>query len=87
MEGSSPQGEDHEACIEARSLIAEAFAYENASRSAKWRARANAYLSRCPSPERRCGAMLMWSALTTPQAIGSGNTVSFAVGDLDLTLD
>jgi len=52
MEGSSPQGEDHEACIEARSLIAEAFAYENASRSAKWRARANAYLSRCPSPER-----------------------------------
>lgn len=33
------------------------------------------------------GNMLGWSALTTPQAIGSGNTVSFAVGDLDITLD
>jgi hypothetical protein len=33
------------------------------------------------------GNMLAWSALTTPQAIGSGNTVSFAVGDLDITLD
>jgi len=33
------------------------------------------------------GNMLMWSALTTPQAIGSGNTVSFAIGDLDLSLD
>jgi len=33
------------------------------------------------------GNMLAWSALTTPQAIGSGNTVSFAVGDLDLALD
>ena len=33
------------------------------------------------------GNMLMWSALTTPQAIGSGNTVSFAIGDLDITLD
>lgn len=33
------------------------------------------------------GNMLAWSALTTPQAVGTGNTVSFAVGDLDITLD
>ena len=33
------------------------------------------------------GNMLAWSTLTSSQAIGSGNTVSFAVGDLDITLD
>lgn len=33
------------------------------------------------------GNMLAWSALTTPQAVGTGNVVSFAVGDLDITLD
>jgi hypothetical protein len=32
------------------------------------------------------GNMLAWAALTTPQAIGTGNTVSFAIGDLDITL-
>lgn len=32
------------------------------------------------------GNMLAWAPLTTPQAIGTGNTVSFAVGDLDVTL-
>lgn len=33
------------------------------------------------------GNMLAWSALTTPQAIGTGNTVSFAPGALVITLD
>lgn len=33
------------------------------------------------------GNMLAWSALNTPQAISTGNTVSFAIGDLDITLD
>ena len=33
------------------------------------------------------GNLLGWAALTTPQAIGTGHTVSFAIGDLDLTLD
>lgn len=33
------------------------------------------------------GNLLGWAALTTPQAIGSGNTVSFAVGALVITLD
>ena len=33
------------------------------------------------------GNMLAWAALTTPQAIGSGNQVSFAAGDLDITDD
>ncbi len=32
------------------------------------------------------GNMIAWAPLTTSQAIGSGNTVSFAVGDLDVTL-
>ena len=32
------------------------------------------------------GNMLAWAPLTTPQAIGSGNNVSFAVGELDITL-
>jgi hypothetical protein len=32
------------------------------------------------------GNMLAWAPLTTPQAIGTGNTVSFAIGDLDMTL-
>lgn len=32
------------------------------------------------------GNMLWWADLTTPQAIGSGNTVSFAVGELDITM-
>lgn len=33
------------------------------------------------------GNMLGWAALTTSQAIGSGNTVSFAIGALTITLD
>jgi hypothetical protein len=33
------------------------------------------------------GNLLMWAALTTPQAIGSGNTVTFAIGALVITLD
>lgn len=33
------------------------------------------------------GNLLAWNSLTTPQAIGTGNTVSFAAGDLDVTLD
>lgn len=33
------------------------------------------------------GNMLAWGALTTSKAIGSGDTASFAVGDLDITLD
>lgn len=32
------------------------------------------------------GNMLGWAPLTTSQAIGSGNTVSFAIGALDITL-
>ncbi len=32
------------------------------------------------------GNMIAWAPLTTSQAIGSGNTVSFAVGELDITL-
>ena len=32
------------------------------------------------------GNMLAWGALSASQAIGTGNTVSFAVGDLDITL-
>ena len=32
------------------------------------------------------GNMLAWAPLTASQAIGTGNTVSFAVGDLDITL-
>lgn len=33
------------------------------------------------------GNMLAWDDLTTSQAIGTGNTVSFAIGALVLTLD
>ena len=33
------------------------------------------------------GNMLAWADLTTPQAIGTGNTVTFAIGALVLTLD
>ncbi len=33
------------------------------------------------------GNQLGWGVLTTPQAIGTGNTVSFAVGELDITCD
>lgn len=33
------------------------------------------------------GNMLMWNVLTASQAIGTGNTVSFAIGALVLTLD
>lgn len=33
------------------------------------------------------GNLLRWAILTTPQAIGTGNTVSFAVGELDITED
>lgn len=32
------------------------------------------------------GNLLAWADLTTNQAIGTGNTVSFAAGDLDITL-
>jgi hypothetical protein len=32
------------------------------------------------------GNMLAWAPLTSSQAVGTGNTVSFAVGDLDITL-
>ena len=32
------------------------------------------------------GNMLAWAPLSVSQAVGSGNTVSFAVGDLDITL-
>lgn len=32
------------------------------------------------------GNMLAWGTLTTPKAIGTGDTASFAAGDLDLTL-
>lgn len=33
------------------------------------------------------GDILGWSILTQSKAIGSGDTASFAVGDLDITLD
>jgi hypothetical protein len=33
------------------------------------------------------GNLLGWAALTTPQAIGTGNTVTFAIGALVITLD
>ena len=33
------------------------------------------------------GNMLMWGDLTTSKAIGSGDTASFADGELDITLD
>jgi hypothetical protein len=33
------------------------------------------------------GNMLAWADLTTSKAIGSGDTASFAAGDLDITLD
>jgi len=33
------------------------------------------------------GNQLGWAALTTPQAIGTGNLVQFAVGELDIGLD
>jgi hypothetical protein len=32
------------------------------------------------------GNLLAWAPLTSSQAIGAGNSVSFAVGDLDITL-
>lgn len=32
------------------------------------------------------GNLLAWAPLTTSQAIGTGNTVSFAIGELDITL-
>lgn len=33
------------------------------------------------------GNLLRWAALTTPQSIGTGNTVSFAAGALTITED
>ena len=33
------------------------------------------------------GNLLYWADLTTPKAIGSGDTAKFAAGDLDLTED
>ena len=33
------------------------------------------------------GNILGWGALTVSKAIGSGDTASFAIGDLDVTLD
>lgn len=33
------------------------------------------------------GNLMSWQALDTPRTIGSGETPSFPVGDLDLTLD
>ena len=33
------------------------------------------------------GAMLAWGALSSPRVISSGDTASFATGDLDVTLD
>ena len=33
------------------------------------------------------GNLLYWADLTTPKAIGAGDTAKFAVGDLDLTED
>ncbi len=32
------------------------------------------------------GNMLAWAPVTTPQAVGTGNTVSFAIGALTITL-
>jgi len=31
--------------------------------------------------------MLAWGALSSPRVISSGDTASFATGDLDVTLD
>lgn len=33
------------------------------------------------------GNLIGWAAVTTPQAVGTGNTVSFAIGALTITLD
>lgn len=33
------------------------------------------------------GNLLVWGDLTTPKAVGNGDTAKFAAGDLDLTLD
>ena len=33
------------------------------------------------------GNLLMWGALGTSKAVGSGDTASFAIGELDITLD
>lgn len=33
------------------------------------------------------GNMLAWNAVTTPQAVGTGNLVQFAIGALTLTAD
>lgn len=33
------------------------------------------------------GNLLAWAAVTTQQAVGTGNTVSFAIGALVITLD
>jgi len=33
------------------------------------------------------GNLLYWGALSTSKAIGSGDTASFAIGELDVTLD
>ena len=33
------------------------------------------------------GNLLKWAALTASKTVGSGDTASFATGDLDLTLD
>ena len=33
------------------------------------------------------GNLLIWAALGTSQAVGSDNTASFAIGELDITLD
>jgi len=33
------------------------------------------------------GNLLVWGPITTPKAIDTGDTASFAIGDLDITLD
>lgn len=33
------------------------------------------------------GNLLVWGALGTSKAVGSGDTASFAIGELDITLD
>jgi len=33
------------------------------------------------------GNLLIWGALGTSKAVGSGDTASFAIGELDITLD
>jgi hypothetical protein len=33
------------------------------------------------------GNLLVWGAITTPKLIDTGDTASFAIGDLDITLD